>query len=57
MIDEYIRNDADRTINCSSGVTFPVVYDYFEQSPYYDGENAKHGPFIDEKEVIELPHP
>ena len=57
LIDEYIRNDADRTINCSSGVTFPVVYDYFEQSPYCDGENAKHGPYIDEKEVIDLPHP
>lgn len=57
LLDEYIRNDADRTINCSSNTTFPVVYDYFEMSPYYEGENAKFGPYIDEKDVIDLPHP
>lgn len=57
LLDEYIRSDNDRTINCSNGTTFPVVYDYFEQSPYYEGENAKYGPYIDEKDFIELPHP
>lgn len=57
LLEEYMRNDADRTINCSSNNTFQVVYDYLETSPYYDGENAKYGPYIDEKDIIELPHP
>jgi len=33
------------------------VYDYIEISPYYEGENAKFGPYIDEKDLIELPNP
>ena len=37
LLDEYIKNDADRSVNCST--TFPVVYDYIEQSPFYEGEN------------------
>ena len=53
VLEEYIKNDQDRV---ASG-TFPVVYDYIEQSPYYDGEGAKFGPYIDEKELIELPNP
>ena len=53
LLDEYMRNDADRTINCSSGNNFSVVYDYFETSPYYEGENSKYGPYIDEKDIIE----
>lgn len=40
----------------ASGV-FPVVYDYLEMSPYYEGENAKYGPYIDERDLIELPNP
>lgn len=57
LLDEYIRNDADRTINCGSNQTFQIVYDYLETSPYYEGENAKHGPYIDERDIVELPHP
>lgn len=53
-IDEYIANEAQRTMGTS---TFDVVYDYVEPSPYYDGDNAKFGPYIDEKELIELPNP
>ena len=52
MLDEYIRNDADRTINAGSQ-TFPVVFDYIEASPYYEGKE----PYIDENEVINLPNP
>ena len=52
-----MRNDADRTINCGVNNTFQIVYDYFETSPFYEGENAKYGPYIDEKDIIELPHP
>ena len=55
ILDEYMRNDADRSSNCST--TFPVVYDYIEQSPYYEGENKIYGPYIDEKDFIELPSP
>ena len=33
------------------------MYDYFESSPFYEGEHSKHGPYIDEKDIIELPHP
>jgi len=55
LLDEYIKNDADRSVNCTC--TFPVVYDYVENSPYYEGENAKHGPYVDEKDLIELPNP
>ena len=57
MLEEYIRNDADHSVNCSSSQTFPVVYDYVEPSPFYDGENAKYGPYINEKDLIELPNP
>lgn len=56
VLDEYIRNDADRSSNAGS-ITFPVVYDYMEQSPYYEGEGKQHGPYIDEKDFIELPSP
>lgn len=56
VLDEYIRNDADRCINAGS-TTFPVVYDYIEQSPYYEGEGKAHGPYIDERDLIELPSP
>jgi hypothetical protein len=57
LLEEYMRNDADRSVNISSTTCFPVVYDYIEQSPYYEGENAKYGPYIDEKDLIELPNP
>lgn len=58
LLDEYSQNDADRTINAGNSTTFQVVYDYFENSPFYEGsENAKFGPYIDEKDIIELPHP
>ena len=58
LYDEYVRNDADRTINLGNNSTYQVVYDYFESSPFYEGEFAKqHGPYIDEKDIIELPHP
>ena len=57
LLDEYIRNDQDRSVNCPNNTTFPVVYDYIEQSPYYEGENSKFGPYIDEKDLIELPNP
>ena len=57
LLEEYITNDANRSVNVTSTTSFPVVYDYLEQSPYYEGENAKYGPFIDEKDLIELPNP
>mmetsp|Transcript_33340 Transcript_33340/g.51096 ORF Transcript_33340/g.51096 Transcript_33340/m.51096 type:complete len:127 (+) Transcript_33340:1377-1757(+) len=57
LLEEYQKNDADRSNLCPPGTTFPVVYDYIEQSPYYDGENSKYGPYIDEKDLIELPNP
>jgi len=53
-LEEYIRQEIERT---SSSTPFQVVYDSIEPSPYYDGEAAKHGPFIDEKEIIELSNP
>lgn len=34
-----------------------MVYDYIENSPYYEGDNSKYGPYIDDKDVIELPNP
>ena len=52
LIEEYTRNEADRTLGSTS---YPVVFDYIEQSPYY--EDAKFGPYIDEKDLIELPNP
>jgi hypothetical protein len=57
ILEEYVRNDADRSSNISANTSFPVVYDYLEHSPYYDGDSAKYGPFIDEKDLIELPNP
>jgi hypothetical protein len=30
LLDEYIKNDADRTVNCSSNQSFQVVFDYVE---------------------------
>ncbi len=57
LLEEYQKNDAERSSQCPTGTTFPVVYDYIEQSPYYEGENAKFGPYIDEKDLIELPNP
>ena len=56
ILDEYIQSDQDRCISAGS-ITFPVVYDYLEQSPYYEGEGKVHGPFIDERDLIELPSP
>lgn len=56
LLDEYIRNDADRSVNVGN-LTFPVVYDYIENSPFYEGENSKYGPYIDDKDLIELPNP
>ena len=32
-----------------------MVYDYIELSPYYNDDGGKHGPYIDEKDLIELP--
>ena len=57
VLEEHIRNDADRSVNCAANVTFPVVYDYLESSPYYDGDGGRHGPYMDEKHLIELPNP
>ena len=57
ILDEYISNDQNRSSCISQNTTYPVVYDYIEQSPYYDGENSKFGPYIDEKDLIELPNP
>jgi hypothetical protein len=54
LLDDYIRTEADRT---SSNTNWPVVYDAIEPSPMYDGENAKFGPYMDEKDSIELPNP
>ena len=35
-----------------------MVYDYIESSSYYEGpENKQYGPYLDEKEFIELPSP
>jgi hypothetical protein len=56
LLDEYIRNDADRSVNAGN-LTFPVVYDYIENSPFYEGENLKYGPYIDDRDLIELPNP
>lgn len=57
LIDEYVKNDTERTTNAGANLTFPVVYDYVDPSPYYEGENAKFGPYIDEKDLIDLPNP
>ena len=54
MLDEYIKNDADRSENAPSSLQLQVVFDYIEQSPYYEGEGAKHGPYVEEKDLIEL---
>jgi hypothetical protein len=53
VLDEYIRNDQERA-NASTG-QFPVVYDCIEPSPYYDDEENKHHPMIDDRDAIELP--
>lgn len=52
LLDEYIRNDADRVNN---PINYPVVYDSIESSPHYDPQNGD--PYIDEKDLIELPAP
>lgn len=57
LLEEYIKNDADRSEGAHASLQFPVVFDYIEQSPYYEGEHAKYGPYIDEKDLIELPNP
>ena len=57
MLDEYIKNDADRSENAPSSLQLQVVFDYIEQSPYYEGEGAKQGPYVEEKDLIELPNP
>ena len=54
LVDEYMRNDTDRCVNCGT-ITYPVVYDFIETSPYYD--DSKLGPYIEEKDLIELPNP
>lgn len=56
MLDEYMRNDAERSVN-STNATYPVVFDYVDPSPYYEGENRSLGPYIDEKDLIMLPSP
>ena len=57
VLDEYMRSDQDRIVN-ANGATMPVVYDYIENSCYYEGaENKAFGPYLDEKEFIELPSP
>ena len=30
MLEEYVRNDADRSVNIGANQSFPVVYDYIE---------------------------
>ena len=57
ILDEYLRNDADRTTNAGQNLSFPVVYDSVEPSPYYEGDSAHLGPYIDEKDLIDLPSP
>eukprot|EP00352_Strombidinopsis_acuminata_P005016 CAMPEP_0176355800 /NCGR_PEP_ID=MMETSP0126-20121128/13552_1 /TAXON_ID=141414 ORGANISM="Strombidinopsis acuminatum, Strain SPMC142" /NCGR_SAMPLE_ID=MMETSP0126 /ASSEMBLY_ACC=CAM_ASM_000229 /LENGTH=83 /DNA_ID=CAMNT_0017708603 /DNA_START=823 /DNA_END=1074 /DNA_ORIENTATION=- len=52
LLDEYIRNDAERVNNATN---YPVVYDSIEYSPNYDPQNGD--PYIDEKDLIELPAP
>jgi len=52
--EEYLSNDTERVLGSKS---FEVVYDYIEPSPHYEGENSKFGPYIDEKDLIELPNP
>jgi hypothetical protein len=52
-LDEYVKNEEDRI---KPNLTFQVVYDYIEHSPFYNDE-AKYGPYIDEKDGIELPNP
>ena len=56
MLDEYLRNDAERSVN-STNTTYPVVFDYVDPSPYYEGEHKSLGPYIDEKDLIMLPSP
>lgn len=54
ILDEYIRCEIERS---SSNINFQVVYDSQEPSPHYEGDNSKYGPYIDEKDAIELPNP
>jgi len=54
LVDEYQRDEAERTLGSKS---FEVVYDSVETSPHYEGENSKYGPYIDERDLIELPNP
>ena len=54
LLNEYVQRDQDRTTNAGPNLTFPVVYDSVEPSPYYEGEFSKFGPYIDEKDLIEL---
>ena len=56
VYDTYIREDTERS-GATGNKQYQIVYDYIENSPYYDGENAKYGPYIDEKDLIELPNP
>jgi len=30
MLEEYMSNDANRSVNITSNTSFPVVYDYIE---------------------------
>jgi hypothetical protein len=57
LLEEYIKNDAERTTTASPNLVLKVVYDSVELSPYYEGEASKYGPYIDEKDQIELPNP
>lgn len=57
LVEMYARNDAERAQNAGPNMTLQVVYDSIEPSPYYDGENSKYGPYIDERDFIELPNP
>ena len=56
LLDEYMRGEQERNSG-QTNQSFPVVYDYIENSPYYEGESKQHGPYLDEKEFIELPSP
>jgi hypothetical protein len=51
ILDEFTRNDADRA--CATPGQYPVVYDCIEASPYW--EDVPGDPFIDERDLIELP--
>lgn len=41
----------------STNATYQIIYDYIENSPFYEGENKHLGPYIDEKDLIMLPSP